>query len=307
MRQRLPLRYDVVLMDLQMPVMDGYETTQAMQEDPLLREVPVIAMTAHAMAEERARCMALGMASHLTKPLDPSSLYAALAPYCLPQAAKDVSPPTTSLVPRHASVPLPHLPGVDLREALGNFEGDSNLFAATLSAFVTHAQHIIAWLPGAVDAGDWPAVAREAHTLKGLGGTIGATALQGYARGLETAALAHDMVGIERSADLLIQVMASLVKNLQNQTSIDGAAPVVQVVARDVTADDRAMALRLKQLTGECDSEALSLWQQHRAVFASWLPAVLTDRLNAALARCDFDSAFGLLDELDLEADLNER
>ena len=65
---------------------------------------------------------------------------------------------------------------------------------------------------------------------------------------------------------------------------------------------DRALAQQLKQLAGECDSEALALWQRHRGEFAAWLPAVTTARLNAALARCDFDSAFGLLDELDLEA-----
>ena len=140
--------------------------------------------------------------------------------------------------------------------------------------------------------------------IGGLGGTIGAASLQGYARSLEAAAVAHDMVGVQRSADLLIQVMASLVKNLQNQTFNDGAAPAVLAAAsRDVTAADRELARRLKQLTGECDSEALALWQQHRAEFAVWLPAVVTDRLNAALARCDFDSAFGLLEELDLEAD----
>jgi HPt (histidine-containing phosphotransfer) domain-containing protein len=178
---------------------------------------------------------------------------------------------------------------------------------ATLSAFVMHAQHILNWLPQAIEAGDWPALAREAHTLIGLGGTIGAASLQGYARSLEKAAVAHDTDAVQRTSDLLIQVMASLVKSLQNQTLIDGAAHALQVAARDVTAHDRAMALRLKQLTGECDSEALALWQQHRAEFAAWLPAVLTDRLGAALARCDFDSAFGLLDELDLEADLNER
>jgi two-component system sensor histidine kinase/response regulator len=312
MRQHLPAHYDVVLMDLQMPLMDGYETTQAMHDDPMLSQVPVIAMTAHAMAEERARCMALGMANHITKPLDPSALYAALAPYCVPSRDPVLASPLAHFATFVGAHPRPtaglsNIPGLNLREALGHFEGDEDLLRSTLSAFVTHAQHIMAWMPGAIDEADWDAVAREAHTLKGLGGTIGADLLLGYARSLEAAALEHDTKDVQRTSDLLIQVMASLVKNLQNQTSVDGSAQTVHVAVRDVTAHDRAIALRLKQLTGECDSEALALWQRHRAEFAAWLPAVLTDRLNGALARCDFDSAFGLLDELDLEADLNER
>ncbi|MCK6410736.1 MAG: response regulator, partial [Thauera sp.] len=62
--------YDVVLMDLQMPVLDGYETTRAMREHPDWRRLPVLAMTAHAMVEERERCLALGMRGHIAKPID---------------------------------------------------------------------------------------------------------------------------------------------------------------------------------------------------------------------------------------------
>src|SRR5690606_5588499 len=150
MRQRLPARYDLVLMDLQMPVMDGYETTKAMQEDAALREVPVVAMTAHAMTEERARCMALGMVGHIAKPLDPATLYAALAPFGVPAApglpsdlalAPPVHGPGHSQARRlgeaggDLDMALPDIPGLDLQMAMHHVDGDLALLRATLAAF----------------------------------------------------------------------------------------------------------------------------------------------------------------------------
>jgi two-component system sensor histidine kinase/response regulator len=303
MRHAQPAPYDVVLMDLQMPVMDGYEATRLMREDPAISDIPVIAMTAHAMSEERARCLALGMVNHITKPLDPGALYAALAPYCHVLPGHDL-PTVQSTRVRRPEDAWPAIEGIDIAVAMDRFEGDLALYHATLSAFLTHAQGVLAWLPGSIGLEDWPAVEREAHTLKGLGGTIGHAALQGYARRLEEAAKAKDADRVQHACELLIQVMAPFVKSLQNDLFDIEAAQVVHAAARDVREQDLLLAQRLKQLTGECDSEALALWQRHRAEFAAWLPAVVTDRLNAALARCDFDSAFGLLDELDLEAKL---
>jgi len=302
MRDAQAAPYDVVLMDLQMPVMDGYETTRQMRQDPALEGIPVIAMTAHAMSEERERCMALGMAHHMAKPLDPAALYAALAPYCRHLQTAGAS--GSHHLPRSLEGRWPEIEGLDVAVAAERFEGDAQLYQATLSAFAEHAQRVLAWLPGSIAVQDWPAVTREAHTLKGLGGTIGYGALQTRAHQLEAAAQAQDANGVQAASELLIQVMAPFVKALQNHLLEMDAAQVVHTAARDVREQDIVLAQRLKQLTGECDSEALALWQRHRAEFAAWLPAVVTDRLSAALARCDFDSAFGLLDELDLEAKL---
>jgi two-component system, sensor histidine kinase and response regulator len=297
-------RCDLVLMDLQMPVMDGYEATQIMRDDPRLRHLPVIAMTAHAMPEERARCLSLGMVGHIAKPLDPAMLFATLAPFCgLPSLAHQAAD-------ARAPAPLPQpdasamVDGIDVARALQNFEGDRQLFQTTLAAFMRHLRDMLAWLPGAIEASDWPALRREAHTLKGLGGTVAAPQLQRVARDLEQATIRQDINETRALGELLIQVMASLVKSKEN-TRLDTDAPVtVSATSRETTVQDLELARQLKQLAGECDSEALALWQRHRTDFLAWLPAVVAERLQSALAQCDFDAAFGLLDGLDLEAKL---
>ncbi|WP_156302731.1 response regulator, partial [Methylogaea oryzae] len=77
--RRLPDGYDLVLMDIQMPVMDGYAATRAIRNELQLRELPIIAMTAHAMAEERQRCLECGMNDHLAKPIDKRTLHERLS------------------------------------------------------------------------------------------------------------------------------------------------------------------------------------------------------------------------------------
>ena len=76
-----PTYFSVVLMDLQMPVMDGYEATRLLRLDSRYVKLPIIAMTAHAMADERERCLVLGMNGHVSKPIEPELLYATLAEY----------------------------------------------------------------------------------------------------------------------------------------------------------------------------------------------------------------------------------
>ena len=90
-----PLEFDVVLMDLQMPEMDGYTATRLLRADPRFKDLPIIAMTAHALVEERQRCLDAGMNDHVTKPIDPDALFAALKRWTKPRA--------TALLPLRSS------------------------------------------------------------------------------------------------------------------------------------------------------------------------------------------------------------
>jgi HPt (histidine-containing phosphotransfer) domain-containing protein len=295
-------------------------------------------MTAHAMQEERERCLALGMLQHITKPLDPALLYEALAPYVrpappvvplavatpprapaglltqsaalsgwadLPSLQGVLAPPPTPPV-RPASA-LPEIEGLQVHLALSRFEGDVAFYTRTLQSFVTHARHMGATLRRALQEGLWPDLVREAHTLKGLAGTIGHDGLAVQSALLESAAMAVKSQGtalvaeaIDAVADELDRLLPALDAHLAAQAPAEppsGLASGAQP-QHPATAEDMALAARLRHLAAECDSEALALWQRHRADFAAWMPPMTTARLASALERCDFDSAFGLLTDV---------
>ena len=298
LRQSGAAPYDLVLMDLQMPVMDGYEATQAIRSDPALCHTNVIAMTAHAMATERDRCRELGMLSHITKPIDPAALYAAVAPFCAPASPHKVlgTPLATARV--EGPVP-PAIDSLDTAVAMSRFEGDVVLYQTTLKAFADHAVQFMAWLPLALEQADWDALAREAHTFKGLGGTIGSATVREAALGLEAVIPAGDAAAIQQASKPLLDALMSLGQKLQDYLGTVEHTPVVSVPVHTASEHDLALAQQLKQLSRECDSEALALWQKHRTDFAAWLPAVTMTRLNGALARWDFDVAFELLDNVE--------
>ncbi len=299
--------FDVVLMDLQMPVMDGYQATRLMREDPALRTLPVLAMTAHAMLEERERCLELGMQNHLSKPLEPATLFAALRPFCrqdvaAPQAQAPVLP---EVVPELSG--WPKVPGLELRQVLTHFAGDASLFAQTVLAFGEHAKSVLALLPDALLRQAWPDIHREAHTLKGLGRTLGHAKLSEQARVLELASsqtvqagqpAQPDPVAIEQATASLLETLRTLLADIHRldadlRACVQGGAAKVPAAA----GLDAGMMTRLSQLVAESDGQALSLWQRHRTAFAGGLPPTVFARLDDALARCDFDAASGLLGE----------
>ncbi len=320
LRQLGPHGCDVVLMDLQMPVMDGYEATRIIRSDPALRDVPILAMTAHAMVEERQRCLALGMRGHVSKPIEPTALYAALAPY----VPHRIDMPPTLLMPlqefpghtgrpamRVAGPALSDIPGLDTALALSRMEGDQGLYRLTLEAFVRHTEALCDSLPQALaDAeteaqADWALLARESHTLKGLAGTIGHAVLNQQAAVWENAVLSYNLSASQREADAVMLTLGRLNVALRAhlQATADPASSAQPGHRQAATPFDVQMALRLRHLAAECDSEALALWRENRVAFASWLPPMTASRLHTALERCDFDSAFGLLAELDLPQD----
>lgn len=164
-------------MDLQMPVMDGYEATREIRADVALSRLPIIALTAHAMQEERDRCLALGMVGHLTKPLDPGLLYETLAPYVpvpvtgaptgFGSLQETVHMPLGNPAVGPAAQALPQIDGLHAELALARFEGDIGFYNRTLRSFLLHARHLPDILRAAQQERAWDDLAREAHTLKG--------------------------------------------------------------------------------------------------------------------------------------------
>jgi two-component system, sensor histidine kinase and response regulator len=183
-------RYDIVLMDMQMPVMDGVTATQEMRKLDKLAGLPIVAMTANAMARDRERCLAAGMNDFVTKPIDPDNLCLVLLRWIKPrarQAAKPVSAPVAPLQASATTPPtdLPVVEGLDTALGLRRMMNKKSLYLQMLARFVEGQRNCAEQVRHALDCEDWETAERLAHTTKGVAGNIGATDLALCAEALE--------------------------------------------------------------------------------------------------------------------------
>ncbi len=179
--------FEAVLMDVQMPVMDGYTATRKIRNlESEIRNVPVIAMTAHAMAGDEDKSLKAGMNDHVTKPIDPDQLFAALQKWIKPVAARAAGkkPPVPGAPPEpEQAVPdkddLPEsLPGFDLAAGLSRLMGNKRLYRKLLLDFGTSYGGVAGEIREALAAGDFNQAHSLVHNLKGLAGNLAATDLQ---------------------------------------------------------------------------------------------------------------------------------
>ena len=166
-------RFDAILMDLQMPVMDGFEATRLIRAKGL--GLPIIAMTAHAMLEERQRCLDAGMNDHVAKPINPQQLFASLAKFV--DAGESTAPAgPRSFTSQNASVPtLPMgLPGLEVASGLRRINGNAKLYLTLVRQFCVSTGAALSQIDVAVNQRDWDTVRQRAHSIAGAAGNIAA-------------------------------------------------------------------------------------------------------------------------------------
>ncbi|WP_052710331.1 PAS domain S-box protein [Azospirillum thiophilum] len=214
------VKFDLVLMDVQMPGLDGYETTRLVRRELELSALPIVAMTAHAMAGDRERCLDAGMNDHVSKPIDPEALYAALARWLKPVrglggGGAASTAPTLAAAAVSAAPALPDsLPALDLAVARRNVNGNLALLRRILVDFAaTHADEALR-LAAAVREARWPDVLRLSHTLKGTAATVGAMDLSVLAGAVEQGAMADPPVLEDGLLDRLAGALAVVVEGI---------------------------------------------------------------------------------------------
>jgi HPt (histidine-containing phosphotransfer) domain-containing protein len=194
-----------VLMDVQMPEMDGLEATRRIRDPEsavLDHGVPIIAMTAHAMQGDRERCLAAGMDDYVTKPISPQVLADALDRWLPPDYAVPTTHAPSQTGAGRASAP-PEATVFDEAGLLGRLMGDEALARAVIDGFLDDAPRQIDALTACLRAGDASGASRQAHTIKGASATVGGEALASVAQEMERAAMSGDLDGVrDRLPDL---------------------------------------------------------------------------------------------------------
>jgi CheY-like chemotaxis protein len=182
--------YDAVLMDVQMPVMDGYKATRAIRKDKRFKELPIIAMTAHAMAGDREKSLKAGMNDHVSKPIDPMELYRTLEKW-IGRPPEEVSgvegreEEVTETAIAEDTAKFPELDGINVDEGLKRLLGNKKTYQRILLRFREDFQDAADTIKGLVSEEKYDEAGILAHSLKGAGGNIGAEKLQGAAEALE--------------------------------------------------------------------------------------------------------------------------
>jgi two-component system, sensor histidine kinase and response regulator len=194
-------RFDIVLMDLQMPVMDGMAATRKIREMERAGHTPIIALTANAMTGDRELCEAAGMDGYLTKPIEVERLRSVLAKFGLARSA--TTPVETVAVETAPANRLDSVAPVDLHEFHGLTDGDQAFAQELVAAFVSSGEQQLAEIVSAVTQHQRAAVAKAAHKLKGASANIHAHGLASLAERLESNSAAADAQVLVRDTDLL--------------------------------------------------------------------------------------------------------
>ena len=299
-----PPPFDVVLMDLQMPVMDGFTATKLLRADPRLQNLPIIAMTAHALVEEREHCLEAGMNDHVSKPIDPDALFATLTRWVKPHGEGAKVPEKQNKAPDEVIVP--EIEGIDSGSGLKRVAGNKRLYRSLLDQFIEKQADAAAVISKALESGDHELAERTAHTVKGVAGNIGITKVQFAAAALERALREKDPAvpaQLPEFDSLLRDQVQAIAEGLRKT---EPAPSDVNSNAKfDPEAASTAVA-RLKALLEASDGGAEEEFQNLQHAIAGRAHKASLSSLAAAIRDFEFDAALTKLDELARENRLNE-
>jgi len=294
--------FDVVLMDLQMPVLDGYGATRKIRDELGLTALPIVAMTANAMASDRQACLEAGMNEHVGKPFDMGHLVAVLLQVTGHEAVA-VPPQTTRVqtdAQESARAPVSS-PILDVQTAVERMSGLVELYGDLLQEFVQTLASVESDFTQSAQAGDFKALYAQMHSLKGTAATLGAMSLSDYAAQLEQKFRSppEGLAASDEWPGLLALVQATTVAawaavpGLEAAASADVALAVDQVAGPGEPAHARELLLELTELLRASNLYALDRFAQQRHALHA-LPSAEVEEMHRALQALDLQQALRL-------------
>jgi PAS domain S-box-containing protein len=299
--------YDVVLMDMQMPVMDGIEATRVIRSDPRFADLPIIAMTANALVSDREMCLEAGMNDHIAKPIDPDHLFGVLLRWIKRPgdgaATKATAATSARAEPEAAedSGPLV-VDGIDVASALKRTGGNRKRYETLLRRFAQQQAGATQEIRESLSTGDAATAERIAHSLKGASGTLGAADLSDAAAKTE-AAIRHGH-GIDTSLSALAATLMGTVEAIRAAlpepapTNGDGAG----------RGDPKAVVeplTRLKKLLESDDGEAADFIIDARPDLSGVLTGTELETLSELVGDFNFEAALNCLSSIADRLSLN--
>jgi two-component system sensor histidine kinase/response regulator len=300
-------QYALVLMDMQMPVMNGLQATEAIRADGRFGDLPVIAMTANVLAEDRQRCEQAGMNDFISKPIEPEVLCAILLRWIGPrrgageaELADETKGGLAALIDHSAEAP--HIAGLDTAAGLRRVLGKLASYHKLLRTFLRDQAALPAQLAAAMAAGDQAGAAACLHTLRGVAGNIGAGTVQALAQQMEQQLkmqLKQDSAS-EQTAELA-RLQAALVAELEAvmaaiEAALPEPAPLPAHLAPALVDEAQldSVCRRLLALLADNDSKAENLMQEHRPLLRGAFDTQFA-RIETLLDQFEFEQAHELL------------
>jgi PAS domain S-box-containing protein len=287
--------FDGILMDCQMPVMDGYEATRAIRRDPGLRQIPIIAMTANAMVGDKEKVLACGMVDHIPKPLNVDAMFTTMAEWIEPANPMDPEKIGAGGTTVPATEALPDLPGIDTEAGMATTMQNLKLYTKLLNKFRDSQGDFASQFARARQDQDPHAATRAAHTLKGTAGNIGAKGIQAAAAELERAC--KEKQPKESIDPLLAKTIAELTPVVVGLENVRPGATASEETGEAADPEQiRELLGKLKELMEDSDSEAADVLERLTPLVKGTPVAAQINKVANAVAEYDFDKALEVLD-----------
>jgi two-component system sensor histidine kinase/response regulator len=286
--------YDIVLMDMQMPVMNGVEATIEIRKNAKFDSLPIVAMTANAMLQDREKCLQAGMNDFISKPIDPEELFRTLLQWIRPKHLELSSTSDTqqSQLNAHTIESLPVIDGLNVSLGLKRVLGKTTLYFNLLRHYVSNQENMPQEIQVALDTGDIESAERLAHTAKNVNGNIGASELENLAGEIEH--LLRENTSLE-----MIGPKIDHFKNKQQSLIADLRAAISTIKKSEPIKDgEQSTEVIIKQLKDfllDDDSAALTYFEENSTRISRSFSIKVFSNIEIAIKQFDFEKALQLL------------
>ncbi len=286
--------FDAVLMDMQMPEMDGFEATKILRSKPEFETLPILAMTANAMAKDRERCLDAGMNDHIPKPIDPDKLFQTLGKWVSPNINEEIHIKKQLAGQLDQTDPLPkRLEGIDMDKGLKYVGGNRTLYHKLLIDFYQDHHDDILALDAAIKEERLDIAQRLAHTIKGVSGAIGAIDLHRCSENMDSVLKNREIRSYENGLAEMGHAMVIVMDSLEGLTPKSEEQKTGQKPAGtplDIDAVNRALE-ELNRLTEEMDPDAEEKASQLKEQLYGSPHAELAKKLSRQVEEFEFEEA----------------